>query len=93
MVIGQDAFLVELVKAYPEHKIAPGMQTAWLGDKELYYAAVHIFPTDLKSRKVVAKATEKTLQESIDACYRIWKAIKAQEDALAKDAEMTAGSH
>lgn len=74
--------LRELVQHYVADKIAPGIQLAWLADKELYYSAVHHFPAGLASRTVVAKANEPTAAAAVAKMMEVWRLIVK---ALAED--------
>lgn len=67
--------LDELVVAYPDHVITPGLQVAAIS--EGYYAAVHIFPQGVASRKIVAKAKASSAGLAIAEAMRIWRDIKA----------------
>lgn len=72
-----DEALKEVQGAYPDDKIAAGIQLAWLPDTEEFYAAVHQFPTNVASRRVVAKARAATSGEAISELLRVWRDILA----------------
>lgn len=61
-----EQFLKELMKVHEDDAIAPGLQIAWLTDKEQFYVALHTFPMGtMDSRKVVAKALAPTVDEGV----------------------------
>jgi len=74
-----EEFLQELTAHYEGAEIAPGIQIAYLQDKEMYYAAVHIFPNGLESRQVYAKATAKTLDTCLGKVLNTWRTRVAAE--------------
>lgn len=67
-----DEFLKMLTKFYSKDHIAPGVQLAWLEDKEVFYGGVHIFPHGLQSRTVLVKATAPTSGECVSKLYILW---------------------
>lgn len=69
-------YLKELCQYYFRDKIAPGLQSAWLPDKGVFYVAVHRFTTHtIDSRSVVAKATGENLEQVEADCMEIWRNI------------------
>lgn len=79
-------YLKELCDYYFRDRIAPGLQSAWLADKEVFYVAVHRFPKDIASRTVISKATAPTLEEAEAACMTIWRDIVTQVEEERKNA-------
>jgi hypothetical protein len=79
-------YLKELCEYYFRDKIAPGLQSAWLPDKQEYYVAVHRFTTHtIDSRQVVAKATASVLETAESMCMAVWRSIVKQvEESRAK---------
>lgn len=73
-----EAFLLRLTTFYKQDHIAPGLQMAYLSDKDQWYVAVHQFPSGVPSRKVVAKATEATLDAAMKKCREVWEALVLQ---------------
>lgn len=71
-------FLIRLTTFYGSDHIAPGLQIAYLVDKDQWYVAVHQFPSGVASRKVVAKATEATLEQALAKCKEVWESIVLQ---------------
>ncbi len=71
-----DDALKEVQAAYPDDRIAAGIQLAWLPDKEGFYAAVHQFPSGVASRRVVAKAIGPTSGDALSELLRVWREIK-----------------
>lgn len=79
-----DDALKEVAAGYPNATLAAGVQIAWLPDKNEFYCAVHAFPGNVASRKIVAKALGATSGEAISTCLATWRAIiKAEADARA----------
>ncbi len=77
-----DDALKEVAAGYPDAALAAGMQLAWIEDKQKFYCAVHAFPGNVSTRKIVAKALEATSGEAISVCLAVWRAIrKAEVDA------------
>lgn len=77
-----DAFLRELVTYYDKDPIAPGLQIAWIAEKEAFYVAVHRFPTRaIASRMVVSKAVEATLELAVGVCSEVWRNLMKQQEA------------
>ena len=72
-------FLIALTNHYSGDRIAAGLQTAYLPDKDQFYCAVHRFPTNVASRTVVAKATEDTLEAAVAKCQEVWTGIITQQ--------------
>lgn len=73
-------FLQALTEYYKNDKIAPGLQMAYLNDKNLWYVAVHTFPGDtIASRKVVAKATDSNFNSAVIKCQEVWESIILEE--------------
>lgn len=78
-------YLKELCGYYYRDKIAPGLQSAWLPDKDVFYVAVHRFSNgDISSRTVIAKATASTLEDAESQCMQIWRDIVIQVEAERK---------
>lgn len=68
--------LKEITASRPDDNIAPGVQLAYLQDKELYYAAIHTFPMGtVDSRTVVAKATGPDLVTAMVNCLIKFRSI------------------
>lgn len=90
---GLEAILSELDEYYCTrvgHKIKPGIQVAAL-DGGVYYASIQVFPTNIASRSIIAKATEPTAMLAIQKAYDVWKInAKALEDAAAEKRRMEA---
>lgn len=86
--------LMELSAYYFRDKIAPGLQSAWLPDKKLFYVAVHRFTNhSIESRTVVAKATgtDATITEA--SCMAIWREIVVEVEAQREAAHAKAVSN
>lgn len=79
-----DDALKEVAAGYPDAQLAAGIQLAWLADQSQFYCAVHAFPGNVASRKVVAKALGATSGEALAACLSTWRAIRAAELAARK---------
>lgn len=73
-----EQFLQRLTTFYKADHIAPGLQLAYLADQEKWYVAVHQFPSNLASRRVVAKATEATLKDALLQCWTVWDSLITQ---------------
>ena len=73
-------FLQRLTTFYSRDHIAPGLQMAYLTDKDQWYVAVHQFPSGVASRKVIAKATEGTLEQAVAKCREVWEGIVLQTE-------------
>lgn len=82
-----DDVLKEVAIAYPESIISAGFQIAWVPEKDEFYAAVHQFPGNVASRKIIAKAMGTTSGEAISKCLAIWRDIKRAE----ADSRVTTG--
>lgn len=55
--LGMEEFLRELTASEPESKTAPGLQISWLAERQMFYAAIHVFPMgNVASRHVLVKA-------------------------------------
>jgi hypothetical protein len=55
--LGIEEFLRELTASEPESKTAPGLQVSWLSEREMFYAAIHVFPMGtVASRHVLVKS-------------------------------------
>lgn len=81
-------YLKELCEYYPHDKIAPGLQSAWLPDKLVYYVSIHRFPQqNITSRAVVAKATADTLEEAERQCMEIWRGLCRQVEQERRNAK------
>lgn len=75
-------YLKELCEFYNRDAIAPGLQSAWLPDKSVFYVAVHRFPTrSIESRTVVAKAMHADLEQAEADCMTIWRGLVLQMEA------------
>lgn len=75
-----DAALQELTQHYPLHRTVPGIQLAYLADKQVYYCAVHIFPgAGPESRQVYAKATHKDLSVALGKMIAVWRDRASKE--------------
>lgn len=70
--------LKELVETYKSDRISPGLQLSWLADKGQFYAAIHRFPSNVESRKVVAKALAETVDMAVEKAMATWRSIMAQ---------------
>lgn len=79
-----DDAIKEVAAGYPNAVIAAGIQLAWLDDQSQFYCAVHAFPGNVASRKVVAKALGATSGEAIAGCLQVWREILAAEVAAKK---------
>ena len=80
-------YLKELCEYYPNDRIAPGLQSAWLPDKSCYYVSVHRFPNGtIAGRTVIAKATSETLEEAEHQCMAIWRTIAKQVEEARRNA-------
>lgn len=52
-----EEFLRELTASEPESKTAPGLQISWLEERQMFYAAIHVFPMgSVASRTVLVKS-------------------------------------
>lgn len=77
-----DGYLRELCQFYNRDHIAPGIQSAWLPDKSMFYVAVHRFPTrSIESRQVIAKAMHANLEQAEADCMAVWRSLVAQMEA------------
>lgn len=88
--VSASGYLKELCEYYPNDRIAPGLQSAWLPDKELYYVSVHRFPQgNIASRTIIAKATAATLEAAEGQCMEIWRGIAKQVEEERKRATLS----
>lgn len=74
-----DGLQQELCAYYKDDVISPGLQLAYLPSDNLFYAAVHQFPSNVASRKVIAKAKATTSAEAILACMQVWRNMIAAQ--------------
>lgn len=80
-------YLKELCEFYNRDHIAPGLQSAWLPDKKVYYVAVHRFPTrSIESRTIVAKAMHANLEQAEADCLAVWRSLVLQMEEARKNA-------
>lgn len=80
--VSASGYLKELCEYYRKDHIAPGLQSAWLPDKEVFYVAVHRFPTrSVESRLIIAKASSETLEQAEADCMSIWRKLVQQVEA------------
>ncbi len=85
-------FLKELCEYYPNDRIAPGLQSAWLPDKESFYVSVHRFPSGtIAGRTVIAKATAPTLEDAEGQCMSIWRGLCQQVEEARRNALSNSG--
>lgn len=85
--INAEGYLKELCEYYPSDRIAPGLQSAWLPDKDVFYVSIHRFPQgNVASRTIIAKATAPTLLEAEEQCMSIWRGIAQQVEEARRNA-------
>lgn len=70
-----DGILKELCDHYKDDVISPGLQVAYLPESGEYYCGVHQFPSNVASRKVVAKAKEATSGLAMARAMETWRSI------------------
>lgn len=67
--------LKELTSHYHEDRVAPGLQIAYLGDKNTFYVGIHRFPMGVESRTIVAKALSESAEMAIELAMANWRKI------------------
>lgn len=82
------SYLKELCAYYPNDRVAPGLQSAWLPEKNIYYVSIHRFPAGtVGSRTVISKATADTLEQAERECMEIWRKLCKQVEEERRNAK------
>lgn len=69
-----ETLLKSLTEYYKNHHIAPGIQIAWLNDKQMFYGAIHVFPAGLGSRTILIKSLGNTIDDVVKKINDLWEA-------------------
>jgi hypothetical protein len=72
-----DLFLKSLTEFYEGDSNAPGVQVAWLGDKQCWYAAVHRYQVGHGSTRQVVTSCKSSASRgsALDILMKQWKEI------------------
>lgn len=72
-----DLFLKSLTEFYEGDAHAPGIQLAWLSDKQCWYAAVHRYQVGNGSNRQVVTSCKSSVSKAsvIDTLMKQWKEI------------------
>ena len=88
--VSASGYLKELCAYYVNDRIAPGLQSAWLPEKDQFYVSVHRFPDGtIKSRSVISKGLAESLEEAEKQCMENWRAICRQIEEARRNAKAT----